>query len=433
MKESMMTSRLSILALGLLLNAAHASEPAPRASAAATPSAAAAAAAKPATSKEEARRELAELRERIGALSRRMAELSMQLGDVGPQAYAFRYINDSDRAMIGVVLSPEPKGARIDAVTPDGPAERAGLHSGDLLVSINGENLVASSPQISLERARKLLSDLKPGEPIRLGYRRGGRDTAVVEVKAERREAWNWQRLFADDASSRDVQVVVDRDGKPAVIVDTKVEKNLGSREERYERVHEAMAEARQAMREARLEIEKSNVGRIVAGVDDTAAAFDGSFALMPWWGLNLASLNADLGRYFGADSGVLVVSASRNALKELRAGDVIRKVGTQAVERPEQVLRALRDRGAGESVDLALLRERKNLTIAVAVPEYKAIFDIRSLPAPPAPAAPPVPAAPATPATPTAPASPVRAPAPPPAPPAPPVPPEHDDLPNLY
>ena len=27
----------------------------------------------------------------------------------------------------------------------------------------------------------------------------------------------------------------------------------------------------------------------------------------MPWWGLNLAPLNADLGRYFGTEKGVLV------------------------------------------------------------------------------------------------------------------------------
>lgn len=436
-----MISRLSVLVLGLLLNAAHASEPAPRTGAAAAPAARAAAAPKPAASPEEARREIGELRERIGVLSRRMAELSMQLGDVGPQAYAFRYLNDSDRAMIGVVLSAEPKGARIDAVTPDGPAERAGLHSGDLLASINGEDLAASSPEVSLEKARKLLGDLKPGEAVRLGYRRGGREMAIVEVKAERREAWNWQRLFADDDGERDVEVVVDRDhrgaseGKREVLVRKDVEKDFRTREERYERMHEAMAEARRAMREARLEIEKSHRGLDVARADGASPATDDSFALMPWWGLNLASLNPDLGRYFGAESGVLVLSASRNALKELRAGDVIRKVGTQPVERPEQVLRALRDRRSGETVELVLLRERKDLTIPVAVPEYKAIFDIRSLPVPPAPPAPPVPPAPVTAAAPPVPASPASpaTPASPPAPPPPPAPPVHDDLPNLY
>ncbi|MCB1576055.1 MAG: hypothetical protein KDI81_01585, partial [Xanthomonadales bacterium] len=88
--------------------------------------------------------------------------------------------------------------------------------------------------------------------------------------------------------------------------------------EERYERMHEAMAEARKAMREARLEIERSRRGLAGSDAGDISTAFDSSFELMPWWGLNLASLNPDLGRYFGTDSGVLVLSASRNALKEL-------------------------------------------------------------------------------------------------------------------
>lgn len=127
-----------------------------------------------------------------------------------------------------------------------------------------------------------------------------------------------------------------------------------------------------------------------------------------------MVTLNPELGRYFGARQGVLVLSAAADSLKELEAGDVITKVGTQTVERPEQALRALRDHAVGTRVEVAILRDRKPRTLSVVVPEYKAIFDIRPLPVPPPPPAPP--------AAPTAPAAPTVA--PPPAPPAPPVPP---------
>ena len=40
-----------------------------------------------------------------------------------------------------------------------------------------------------------------------------------------------------------------------------------------------------------------------------------------PWWGLNLTSLNPDLGSYFGSDKGVLVLSAEDDDFKQLKAG----------------------------------------------------------------------------------------------------------------
>src|SRR5678809_25532 len=70
-----------------------------------------------------------------------------------------------------------------------------------------------------------------------------------------------------------------------------------------------------------------------------------------PWWGLNLASLNADLGSYFGADHGVLVLSAKDDALKSLKSGDVLLDIDGKKVERPEDALRLLRERPAGSDL----------------------------------------------------------------------------------
>lgn len=430
-----MSTHLLVLSLGLLLHGAIASatEPTARstpaaqsvakaasASASATSAATAAPAANAAAAQAEAEQELSELRKQIGELSRRMAELSLQLGDVGPQAYAFRYINESDRAMIGVVLSPRAGGPRIDAVTPDSPAERAGLRSGDILASVNGESLSAKDEHASLDKARKMLGELREGDSVRLGYRRDGDKAKEVEVKAERREAWNWQRLFVTGGDDTDPAVKIIRDRKTDVVRNVEVGvddetngEDTAGRRVRSGRAHEAMVEARRAMREARREMEMSHQGTLLAGADGESLPMDGMYAMMPWWGVNLATLNADLGRYFGADSGVLVLASSKGALKELKAGDVIQKVGSQAVERPEQAVRAMRDQQAGKHVELSILRDHKTMTLSVPVPEYKAIFDIRSLPAPPAPPVPPAPAAPSVPKVPGV--APV-----PPAPPAP-------------
>lgn len=389
-----MNPRPLLLALALAVPAAHADE---SANASAAARASAATAAKPAANAVEARKELVELRSQIGVLSRRMAELSMQLGDAGPQAYAFRYLGDADRGMIGVVLSSDDAGARIDALTPDGPASRAGLQSGDVLVSIDGKALPRTDSRAAHAEARRLLADLDVGENVRLGYRRNGGDVREVTLAAERRAALNWQHLFVD---SQEADARIERN---VHVIERDVAR--ADREVRYEHAREAMNEAREAMREMRHQLGDSQHGKALAGMRMG----------MPWWGINLVPLNPGLGRYFGTDQGVLVLSAQPDLLKELEAGDVITRVGSQDVERPEQALRALRDHDAGDTVPVAILRDRKARTLNVVVPEYKAIFDIRPLPVPPAPPVPPA------------------APAAPPAPPAPPPPPDAGSMDDIY
>src|SRR5579872_1657441 len=60
------------------------------------------------------------------------------------------------------------KGALIDQLTPGGPAERAGLRSGDIVTSVNGQPIASSTDltqQVALAR---------PGQQIRLGVLREG-------------------------------------------------------------------------------------------------------------------------------------------------------------------------------------------------------------------------------------------------------------------
>jgi membrane-associated protease RseP (regulator of RpoE activity) len=339
----------------------------------------------------------------MNEMSRRMVELSTRLGDVGPRTYALRYLSDPDRAMIGVVLAADPKGARISAVTPDSPAARAGLHDGDVIVAIDGRPVRGDDPQQRLDNARELLGNLKEGDQVKIAYERGGKPKAELALAAERRTAFNWHQLIVDDGTP-----LLPKDFDRRVQAEIERSRAIGLSAADRQRLREAGAQAREQAERARGEFERARL--------DLKRAFRG----MPWWGLNLAALNPDLGRYFGTDTGVLVLAADEDSLPGVRAGDVITKVGGTPVDRPEDAMRRLRDQPAGQNVTLALLRERKPVSVTVKTPEFKEIFI--APPAPPAPPALPALAAPAPPPAPEAPASPpVQAAPPAPSPPVPP------------
>jgi serine protease Do len=84
---------------------------------------------------------------------------------------------------------PDATGAIVSQVTPDSPAGRAGLKSGDVLRELNGSKIVNGS---ALQVA---VSQIAPGNTIKLGILRDGKpqnvDVKVGEFKANTEVATN--------------------------------------------------------------------------------------------------------------------------------------------------------------------------------------------------------------------------------------------------
>ncbi len=129
-----------------------------------------------------ARAELDKLRTEMRDLGRRMGEISMKLGDAGPRRFAWRYLGDSDRALVGIVMRPTDKGVQIAAVTPGGPADKAGVRNEDVLIAIDGKKVGRDD----LGNARALLQDLKVDQPVKLTLSRDGK---TLDVTATARAA----------------------------------------------------------------------------------------------------------------------------------------------------------------------------------------------------------------------------------------------------
>ena len=332
----------------------------------------------------EARRaELAEAREQLAEAARHLAELQGQMiVDGTGDRHVFSFDLPLQRPGVGVVLAShdEGEGVRLAAVTPGGPADKAGLRAGDVLVSVQGEK-VGGRGDAAVTSARALLLGLEKGQKLRLGYLREGKAGTA--------------------------EVTVDDIGRLALF-----------------RAGEALAHA-EALARA-MPVIAPGVDMEIARIAAAPCASEDADCRMPqlleafrWHGLNLATVDPQLGRYFGTDRGVLVLSAGE--LPELQPGDVIRQVGEQAVDSPREAMRALRKGEAGDKVTVQVLRDRKPHRLQLTVPETP---DFRwfAPPAPPAPPTPPVPPTPAAPPTPPAPPTPA-APPPPRTPPAPPVP----------
>jgi S1-C subfamily serine protease len=90
---------------------------------------------------------------------------------------------DSRRPRLGVVVEPDREGARVVAVTPSGPAEEAGLRTGDVITAVDGRALAIGSespPKLLVEA----IDDLEEGDTVIIGYLRDGApDTANVIVR----------------------------------------------------------------------------------------------------------------------------------------------------------------------------------------------------------------------------------------------------------
>src|SRR5438552_3341272 len=239
------------------------------------------------------------------------------------------YTFSDNRGRIGVIVDPKADaagdklGARVEGITPGGPAEKAGLKVSDVITRFNGTALGGaqseddehSGPGMKLiELARQL----EPGDTTQVEYRRGN-DARKATIVAEDLggSAWTGQMEMPE----------------------------MGA----FENMMPKM--------------------RLGPGND-----FEFAFG-SPWGGIELVELNPDLGDYFGTREGVLVVSAPEDSTLALTGGDAIVSIGGRKPTSPMQAMRILRSYDPGESVTLDVLRKQKHVTVTWKVPEKERRF----------------------------------------------------------
>lgn len=353
--------------------------------------------AKPAAPTPEQRRELDAARDELQRAAKRLAELSSRYGGTGFDMETFA----PSRPVIGVLLAPEPQGGvRISGVTPGGAAATAGLRSGDRLLRVNGKAIAGDSAEARVDGARALLQGLDEKTPVKLTYARDGReqDVSVIPKRDAR------MMVFSGDDAGPGERVVIRRIGDGKLEIDGETIDFPGGaawqgkpgapRVFAFTRGDEAGPHVeRRVIRidckdKDKAECEKHAAAHAGAGkgsddgVDIHRVIVRGDCKpgedckgrnllaeAFRWRGLNLASVDAQLGRYFGTAKGVLVLSAGP-VLDTLQPGDVILRVDGKAVATPREVMDALRGRPADSTVPVDYLRDRKPASARIKVPE---------------------------------------------------------------
>lgn len=237
---------------------------------------------------------------------------------------------DGRGAQLGVRVSDveakDPAGARIDEVTADSPAEKAGLKEGDVVVEYDGER-VRSARQFT-----RLVQETPDGRTVQIAVMRNGQKQ-IVDATPENRVAWD----FGFDAGRL-------RDD---------IERGL--REFRFE---PPAFDFRYDDRGPR---------RFEYRLPERVMPFMGSRGRL---GVSVQSLTPELEEYFGAtDGGVLVSSVAQDspaARAGLKAGDVIASINGRRVSAAGDLMRELSDL-SGE-ITIEILRDKKAMTLTATV-----------------------------------------------------------------
>jgi len=216
------------------------------------------------------------------------------------------------RARLGVTVdleSTDSTGALIQAVTPGGPAAKAGIKSGDVITRIDGKSLAGTEAG---SRLVEIASQLKPEQTVALEYQRAG---------------------------SRHTASLVTGDQPIMVLGGPEGQMRWNVPDVQFERMPRGFA----------------------FGTGPGNFTFEMGGGLMD---LQLAPLNPELGQYFGTSEGVLVIDVPRETSLGLKPGDVVLTIDGRKVSGVSSLFRILRSYEAEDSFKMDIMRNKSRTTV---------------------------------------------------------------------
>jgi serine protease Do len=206
----------------------------------------------------------------------------------------------------------EVRGVGITSVAKNSPAEKAGLRKDDVILRVDNDRVT------SVRKLSRLISEISPGQGVRLTLSRGGAEQEVAVTIGKREEANTFHGLFS---------------GEPKVW---------------------------------KWEGPKNFNWKEMPGFEGNVLAFGNSRRI----GVSTTSLTRQLADYFGVPDGegVLVTSVAEDgpaAKAGIKAGDVITAIDGEKIDGAGDLSRGINKKKDGE-VTLTIVRNKSQQTIRV-------------------------------------------------------------------
>jgi membrane-associated protease RseP (regulator of RpoE activity) len=254
---------------------------------------------------------LAEAQARLEKAAHDVAELTSEIG--GPLMDKFMVFDGEgpSRAIIGVQLDSESgkEGARIQEVSPGGPADEAGLHVGDVITSVNGTDVKGDSPA---RQVMHLMHKIKPESKVNVRVTREGKSRDFVVTARRGATFFGMQH-------------------PPIPPIPP--------------------------------------IPPMPPGVPGAGISTFGPVMIHGQLGdMELATLTPQLGRYFGTEKGVLVVRAPKDF--KLEDGDVILAIDGREPSSGSHATRILSSYQAGEKITIKVMRQQKTVNVETTLPD---------------------------------------------------------------
>jgi S1-C subfamily serine protease len=211
-------------------------------------------------------------------------------------------------------------GVFVETVREGSPAARGGLRSGDIIASFDGERVRG------VRHFSRLVLETPPGRTVKGGIIRDGTRQTVD---------------LTPEAGSRLSAILPD--------IGLEIERGLRS----LPRDFDFDAYLPQRMLRAPL-------------------------------GMTLTPLTDQLASYFGVKEGVLVSAVETGlpaARAGIRAGDVLTAINGRPLARSADVAASLRDAAPGSTIEIRLVRDRKEMTVKAMVPDRQPVARDRTIP----------------------------------------------------
>jgi len=292
-----------------------------------------------APSQQQLEQQLDQARQQLQEAAHKVAELSMQLnGDAMRNMTIVQGKLDklNHRGFLGIDLDDEDNasGVEISGVTPGGPADKAGLREGDVIISINGAAFKASGDDSAGDKLMEFMHNTKPGDSLKIAYTRDGKAATATATAGSLHDLGD--SYFYGF-------------GVPPVPPTPPTAPRA------------PMAPM------APMPPDAPMAPRTPWG------GFNMFFGSGGRWGeMQLVAVTPGLGQYFGTDKGLLVLHVPKDSKLQLQEGDVIMQVGGRDPGNPSHAMRILSSYGPGESVKLDIMRKGKPQTLNVTLPKSK-------------------------------------------------------------